>query len=233
MAPDPWLAPEEDTMPTNPIGADQDLATLARLRGVAGIDVDAGLAFLGQSAELYARLLNRFVALHEEDMRRLVELAGQGDADRVHRLAHTIKGGAATLGLLAIAQDAQQLEQALRDQAPLETVVRRSRQMAAGHAELKALLGSSPATLAPHQPVTVDWNRAAAGVQSLAALLAEHDLRAVDQFRACEDLLAAALGERVSAIRSQIESFQFEHALSSLRAAAGAEPRLGRGAAAG
>jgi two-component system sensor histidine kinase/response regulator len=230
MAPDAWLAPEEDKMPTAPEGADQDTATLEALRGVAGIDVDAGLAFLGQSVELYARLLNRFVALHEEDMRQIVDLAGQGDADRVQRLAHTIKGGAATLGLLAIARDAQHLEQALRDRAPRETVLQRSRAMAAGHAALKSLLGSASAAVVPGQPVTVDWNRAAAGVETLASLLAEHDLRAVDEFRACEDLLAAALGDRAREIRSQIESFHFEQALSSLLAAAGEEPRLRRGA---
>lgn len=197
---------------------------LARLRSAQGIDVDAGLAFLGNSTDLYARLLNRFVALHEADSEQLPALANGGDDERLQRLAHTIKGGAATLGLQAIAQCALRLEQALRDKAPRPSVVEFAHGLVEGHAQLKSLLGSyaapSPA------PGAVDWARAAACVQALAKLLADKDLRAVDRFRGCEDLLGAALGDRVRPIRAQIDSFDFERALGSLLAAAGEEPRL-------
>jgi two-component system, sensor histidine kinase and response regulator len=208
---------------STPQADDPSAALLARLRHAKGIDVDAGLAFLGHSTELYARLLNRFVALHEADSQQLQALAGEGDDERLHRLAHTIKGGAATLGLQAIAQSALNLEQALRDKAPREAVLESARGLIAGHAQLKDLLASGPSAAAPG---SVDWTRAAACVQDLTGLLVDHDLRAVERFRGCEDVLAAALGDRVRQIRSQIDSFDFERALGSLRAAAGEEPRL-------
>ncbi len=84
-----------------------------RLRHVPGLDVDAGLAFVGNSAEVFVRLLGHFVRVHEADVHQLVSHAEQADHSSLQGLAHTIKGGAATLGLKGLASLAQQLEQAV------------------------------------------------------------------------------------------------------------------------
>jgi two-component system, sensor histidine kinase and response regulator len=118
---------------------------LERLRGMPGIDVDAGLNFVGDSVEIYTRLLNRFVALHEADVEALAEHAASGGDDRLERLCHTIKGGAATLGLPGLAQISQQLEQSLRNGGPREQIAELARALAASHARLKAQLQSASA----------------------------------------------------------------------------------------
>jgi HPt (histidine-containing phosphotransfer) domain-containing protein len=113
---------------------------LKRLRAVPGIDVDAGLAFLGNSAEMYVRLLNRFVALHEPDVAALSDPEVPAGDPRLQRLCHTIRGGAATLGLRGLAQAAQQLEQLLRDGASPAQIAELARVLAASHAMLRDLL---------------------------------------------------------------------------------------------
>ena len=110
--------------------------TAARLRGVPGLDVDAGLAFLGNSVDVYVRLLNRFVQLHECDVRDIVAHAERGDHGPLQNLAHSIKGGAATLGLSAVADLAKQLEQAASDNEAQPRIVKLARALQADHAAL-------------------------------------------------------------------------------------------------
>jgi two-component system sensor histidine kinase/response regulator len=110
--------------------------TVARLRLVPGLDVDAGLAFLGNSADVFVRLLTRFVGLHEADVHQLVGQAERADCASIQRLAHAIKGGAATLGLTGLAGLAQQLEQAACANESGTRMIELARALQSGHAAL-------------------------------------------------------------------------------------------------
>jgi len=126
--------------------------TVSRLRRVPGIDVDAGLAFVGNSLDVYARLLGRFVQLHEHDVHELVSRAERADDSAVQRLAHSIKGGAATLGVTGMAKLAQQLEQATRaDEPPRARIVELARAMLTDHAALSSHLAQLPVAGPPAQ----------------------------------------------------------------------------------
>jgi len=109
--------------------------TTRRLRDVPGLDVDAGLAFVGNSVDLYMRLLKRFVQLHKGDVQRMVVQAGEADRELLQQLAHAIKGGAATLGLSGLAAGARRLEEAAREAAPAR-LVELARALEADHADL-------------------------------------------------------------------------------------------------
>jgi HPt (histidine-containing phosphotransfer) domain-containing protein len=123
------------------IDSDEDARQmLEKLRAVPGIDVDAGLAILGNSALMYARLLGRFVELHQVDVDALVRIDGKCEGEHLQRVCHTIKGGAATLGLPAVAQIAKELEQAFRDGAPREIIERLAHAMAIQHEGLRQRL---------------------------------------------------------------------------------------------
>ena len=106
-----------------------------RLRGLAGLDVDAGLAFVGNSADVYLRLLKRFAQLHEGDVLRMIEQAERAERLPLQKLAHSIKGGAATLGASGLAQVARQLEEACPS-APPSRLVALARALEAEHAAL-------------------------------------------------------------------------------------------------
>jgi two-component system sensor histidine kinase/response regulator len=119
--------------------------TVARLRLVPGLDVDAGLAFLGNSADVFVRLLTRFVKLHEADVQQMVSQAERADAASLLRLAHSIKGGAATLGLTGLAGLAQQLEQAACAGNSGARVIELARALQAAHAVLSEQLTQASA----------------------------------------------------------------------------------------
>jgi HPt (histidine-containing phosphotransfer) domain-containing protein len=112
------------------------LDTAMRLRGVPGVDVDAGLAFVGNCADVYVRLLHRFVQLHQHDVRSMVAQAEGADRASLQRLAHAIKGGAATLGLSGLARLARDLEQAAGEDAPCGHLVDLARALEADHSAL-------------------------------------------------------------------------------------------------
>ncbi len=127
----------------------RDMVT--RLRCLPGIDVDAGLAFVGHSVDVYVRLLARFVQLHEADVHELVSLAERAEDSALQKLAHSIKGGAATLGVTGMASLAQQLEQETGQGGARERIVELAKAMATGHAALKSHLAQGSAAEPPAQ----------------------------------------------------------------------------------
>jgi len=106
-----------------------------RLRGLPGLDVDAGLAFVGNSADVYVRLLRRFVQLHSGDVPQMIGHAARGERLPLQGLAHSIKGGAATLGLSGLTQLARQIEEASMS-APPSSLVELARTLEAQHGAL-------------------------------------------------------------------------------------------------
>ena len=62
------------------------------------IDMTAALARLGDNKELYKRLLFMFHAGHEYDARAIRAALKSNDNELAHRLAHTLKGLAGTMG---------------------------------------------------------------------------------------------------------------------------------------
>jgi PAS domain S-box-containing protein len=90
------------------IGADGSLA---------GIDVVTGLRRVGGNRALYDRLLGTFAQRWRDAGARIGEALGGPPLDEARRLAHTLKGTAATLGIDGISAQAADLEAALRSSA--------------------------------------------------------------------------------------------------------------------
>jgi two-component system sensor histidine kinase/response regulator len=120
--------------------------TAMRLRGLPGLDVDAGLAFVGNSADVYVRLLTRFAQLHERDVHQMVRQAECAENSSLQHLAHSIKGGAATLGLSGLARLARQIEEAAGADTPRARLVELARELEADHAALSRHLAQASGT---------------------------------------------------------------------------------------
>ncbi|MEJ7932225.1 response regulator [Ramlibacter sp. AN1015] len=92
------------------------------------IDRDAAMARLGGDANLYARVVERFRQEAPRALAAIDQARQRGDRKEAHRLAHTLKGNAGTVGAQQLAEAAQQTETALAatpspaDQAALETL---------------------------------------------------------------------------------------------------------------
>ena len=109
---------------------------LAALAGDTGFDSACGLAALGGSADKYALLLRKYLEVHDGTVAAIGTALAAADPVRAKRLAHTLKGTAATLGLPATSAAAADLERALADNAADEaaaTVAERLHQLADVH----------------------------------------------------------------------------------------------------
>ena len=100
-----------------------------RLRAVSGLDVASGMRRVRNQSETYARLLRRFVVKARQATARVQScLAGDDPAEARH-IAHDLKGMAATLGVEAVRECAQRLEEALRTEQPMDLVRTRLEQL--------------------------------------------------------------------------------------------------------
>ncbi len=196
-------------------------AVLARLAQVPGLDLVRGLAMLRGQAGKYIEMLDRFVVLHAGDMAQLQASHAAGDLVAARRVAHSLKGTGATLGIDAVAAPAARLEATLR--AGLAHGV-------AGedlHPDMQAI-GQALATLAqvlpPSPSVTALPQAAPLGSRALRALLGElqvlvehSDTAALALFEAHAVALRASLGPPCETLARQIRQFDFEAAGRTLR----------------
>ena len=86
-----------------------------------GLDEAGALARMNGNSTLFAKLLRRFADQSETTVRRARELVDAGQIEDARREVHTIRGAAATLGLLLVVPDAQALERSIADGAGAPT----------------------------------------------------------------------------------------------------------------
>jgi CheY-like chemotaxis protein/HPt (histidine-containing phosphotransfer) domain-containing protein len=127
-------------LPKSGSAADQ-WAILAR---VPGLDVARGVAAVRGKTDKYLNLLHCFVEAHAGDMALLVERLAEGDQETARRLAHSVKGAAATLAADGLAAAALSLETRLRREAGVHSDDLRA-EIAAVNEEFAALATALPA----------------------------------------------------------------------------------------
>ncbi|MDP1898498.1 MAG: Hpt domain-containing protein, partial [Sulfurimicrobium sp.] len=151
------------------------------------------------------------------DMAQLRKYYEAGAMDEALRLAHTLKGSAATLGAKALSQCALDLELALRELETQDIEVR----MMAVEAALTPLLTDihhlADTGLPEPPPAVVDDERTREMLAQLEALLAEDNTRASQVWNESAPLFQAALGPAFMLLGREIEHYEFDKALKTLR----------------
>ena len=224
-----WLPKPDDEAPgvaSGKIAQLDDAALRAALDGIAGLDVESGLKRVRGKLASYARLLEMFARDHADDVAALrAHLAGGEIAD-AKRLAHTLKGAAATLGAEALRQCAQDLELALRERAPQADIEACIVAVGASLSPLLAaiqLLADAGMPAAP-PPAEMDSKRVGYVLGKLEALLAEDNTLASQVWIESKPLIEAALGSAAASLGREIERFEYDKALQTLRSAATTNP---------
>ncbi|MDD4700586.1 MAG: response regulator [Desulfovibrio sp.] len=92
----------------------------ARMKGQhsPAINIEAGLATVGNNRKLYLELLLRFVAHYGDSPAQLRAMLDGGKLRAAARMAHTVKGVAANLGVDRIHRLTRMMEEALPDNPP-------------------------------------------------------------------------------------------------------------------
>jgi PAS domain S-box-containing protein len=82
------------------------------------IDFKAGLRRVGGNVALFDRLLTRFADDWADGATRMTLLVETGDFEQARRLAHTLKGTSATLGIQSVSDVASEIETVLAGKTP-------------------------------------------------------------------------------------------------------------------
>jgi PAS domain S-box-containing protein len=148
------------------------------LPDLPGVDVTGALGRLGGDQALYHRLLASLLRDWDDAFTALDVAVEGGDFVAIRRIAHTLKGTSATLGVLPLAAEAATLEKAIGegDRSAVASAVRGMRDRTAGYI---AVLGPRlrPAPRAPEAEPGVEEGLDAA-LAELGDLLGRRNLRA-------------------------------------------------------
>ena len=85
-----------------------------RLAGIAGLDIERGLALVRGDAKKHAHMLTLFANSHAADTADLDAALAANDMATLKELAHTLKGSAGTIGAQPVAEAAAALHAGLR-----------------------------------------------------------------------------------------------------------------------
>ncbi|WP_161539679.1 PAS domain-containing hybrid sensor histidine kinase/response regulator [Paramagnetospirillum kuznetsovii] len=196
-----------------------------RLSSIDGLDVAAGLKAANGRLDLYLRLLAKFI--ENQDGNHLIQALSSGDIHAAHRIAHTLKGMSATLGIEGLRRIAAEIEAALKNasgDAPAD-IADKARllevEFQAMRDRLRPVVAAPQATESRERPVGGDVDKAEAStlLRRLDELLSMDDMSAGNLYRENEAVFRAAIGCQFAAIAQNIEDFAFEEALALLRSA--------------
>ncbi len=197
------------------------------LSAIDGLDAAGGLTRVAGNRTLYQRLLRQFVEQQSDAADQVAEAMQAGDRSLAERLAHTVKGVAGNLGLVAVQGAAADLEKAVREGASPERTEPLRRRLAEVLApivvELRSALGAAPSTpAATSAPVTPAMLKTA--VEEMRKHLSEFDAAAGDCLESHRDAFMSLFppGE-YAAFEKQVQAFSFDEASEFLERVAGAK----------
>ncbi len=206
----------------------QDSALLReRITAIAGLEVALGLRSVQGRWPSYERFLGRFANDHQADIAEIRGALASGRWEDGRRVAHTLKGLAATLGAVEVQAAAAQLEAALREGAgtPL-AVAPLIDALEAAHSQLAATLRDVLPQPSAVGTTAVDWQVVRFALRQIEALLVDDDPRASAAVLGAAQQLRAALGPAALKLEGLVAKFQFEEALALLRAIVDAHAEL-------
>ena len=198
------------------------------LAEVPGPDVRTALDRLLGKTAVYVGLLRRFVVSQAAADARIAASISGGDFGEAHRLVHTLKGLAATIGAASLRDVAARLETAIETRQPtlaLETL------RAETSLRLQALLAPLTAALPPEDvlvlPEIVDAGVLLAACASLQEALEAGSFQAQAVLMRHQALFSQAFGPLMPPLLQRVSDFDFEGALAALRQAMAARAGAG------
>jgi two-component system sensor histidine kinase/response regulator len=215
-----WIKPRSATVAqTRPPRAPDEVLPPALL-DVPGLDARIGLdRLLGKTAS-YVGLLRRFTANQADTEHAIKAALAAGNMDEARRLAHTLKGLAATIGAMPLREAAARLEAALEAGETHETVASACAQTALALRTLREPLAAAlPHEAGPAGAAEVDPAAVRAVCAELGAALSAGSFDAQALLLQHQPLLSAALGSRFDAVRNGVGNFDFDGAAAALTAA--------------
>jgi len=196
-------------------------AASSELTAIAGVDIADGLHRVGGNLRLYRAMLRQYAEDQADTAAALRAALTAADMKTAERLAHTLKGVSATLGIKAPSEAAAVVEDRIRH-GGLEGI---EDDLAALEQATAAVIVSIRAALAPASPAAAPQSSDIADVIPLLGrleeLLADSDGAALDCVLEAQEVLARVLSpEELAGLTREVQNFAFDAALVQLRAIA-------------
>jgi HPt (histidine-containing phosphotransfer) domain-containing protein len=203
-------------------------AAAAEPTGIAGIDTTGGLHRVGGNERLYHAMLRQYAEDQADTATALRAALAAGDAKTAERLAHTLKGVSATLGIKRPSEAAAVLEDRIRHDR-LEGI---DDDLTAMEEATAAVIAAIRTALVPAAaPRSTDLSAVLPLLRRLEELLLDSDGAALDCLLEAQEMLAQVLTpEELAGLTREVQNFAFDAAMVELRAIAA---RLGTAAAGG
>ncbi|MBK1722568.1 PAS domain S-box protein [Thiocystis violacea] len=220
-----WLAPgaEPEVDPSiadaEEAAAVVDDAVLAEFEAIPELNAARGLQVVRGKGASYVRLLRMFAAGHGDDLQRLRALLARGRWGDAAEIAHRLKGVAANLGADHLADAVSALQQHCRADTQLQDPEALLAEAEMALSALVKAICALPEAYPQPEPPALDHQALRAVLETLEGLLAEDDSQAIQCLRASAVQLRAVLGTSFDRLAHQIEGFEFDVALATLRAA--------------
>jgi signal transduction histidine kinase/CheY-like chemotaxis protein len=217
-----WIVPARPLRQALPGSGSSAGAPVEVLPELPGVDTAAGLAFSNGDRALYLRLLRRFSEGQADFLVRFDAAGHDADPQARTRLAHTLKGTAASIGAQALAVAAGRLEKACAARAESPVIVEILRPLST---ELHTVLGGlahlqRTAEGAVAAPSAHDPAREQELLERLRSLLQDNDSEALDLLEELRPLCRGTVLETMLAeVAAKAAEYDFEAALSRLTVA--------------
>ena len=144
----PSPAPSSPAVPPEALPpAEGDEAAV--LQTIPGLDVDLGLKSVRGRVTSYRRMLVKFAANHRDDPHKLRQALAAGDGGEARRVAHTLKGVSAMLGVVEVQAHATAIELACREERPTAEIAPMTDALEATLGATCAAVDALPAETAP------------------------------------------------------------------------------------
>ncbi|NOR52197.1 MAG: response regulator [Gammaproteobacteria bacterium] len=203
-----WIAPAE---PLPSLASDTIKYEVISFSGLVGIDSNKGLEITQNNANLYLRLLRKFLE-GQRDFSDAFHAAQQSDdTEAATRSAHTLKGAAGNIGATGVQQAAGKLENICHQQGKEAEISLVLTQLEAELNPVIAGLEHFLADISDTKPVTAATPEQITSLTiKLKQLLQEDDPDALERV---EELMALLPLRDLTALQAAIEDFDFDAAL--------------------
>jgi HPt (histidine-containing phosphotransfer) domain-containing protein len=209
-------------------GAAPREAAAAEPTGIAGVDTVDGLHRVGGNERLYHAMLRQYAEDQADTPAALRAALVAADMKTAERLAHTLKGVSATLGIKRPSEAAAAVEDRIRH-GRLERI--EDDLMAMEQATAAVIAAIRTALVQAAAPRSTDHSAVLPLLGRLETLLLDSDGAALDCVLEAHEVLAQALTpEEFARLTREVQNFAFDAALAQLRAIAA---RLGTATAGG
>lgn len=184
---------------------------------IAGVDVTNALKRTGGNRARYETLLRRFAHQQENAVEAVRHSLSTGDVAAAERASHSLKGAAGTLGAMALADAAAEVETAIRDGHGIDPALTAlSNSLAEAVQAIRAALPEKDVSDA--QPAaSVDPGAVVVPLKRLKQLLESDDGEAADFIvEARPDLSAVLTGKEIEKLSELVGDYDFEAAKKCL-----------------